>query len=155
SSDPASFLRESCWPSPPGRQRRSRCRASRRSPVRLTSSPPAGLPHSIGPLGGPSSYHGLWPWLVISSRLASARYRVSSPAEEAPILLVAQLLPHRRNCPMGARSRSPLQSPCPGSAIVETERSRHDRITPPASAVLQRFSPRSRARAARRKSGTR
>ena len=33
--------------------------------VWFTTTPPTGVTHVNGPLGGPFSYHGLWPWLVI------------------------------------------------------------------------------------------
>src|SRR5271165_7379685 len=42
--------------------------------------PQRGLPHVDGPLGGPSSYHGLWPWLVIYLHRRPDSYRLERPS---------------------------------------------------------------------------
>ena len=47
-------------------QRRSLCRCLGETWTAPTPRPQRGQPHVDGPLGGPSQYHGLWPWLIIS-----------------------------------------------------------------------------------------
>ena len=55
-------------------QRRSLCRCLGETWTAPTPRPQRGQPHVDGPLGGPSQYHGLWPWLIIrvvaTSRIA-------------------------------------------------------------------------------------
>ena len=46
-------------------QRRSLCRCLGETWTAPTPRPQRGQPHVDGPLGGPSQYHGLWPWLII------------------------------------------------------------------------------------------
>ena len=47
-------------------QRRSLCRCLGETWTAPTPRPQRGQPHVDGPLGGPSQYHGLWPWLIIN-----------------------------------------------------------------------------------------
>ena len=47
-------------------QRRSLRRCLGETRTAPTPRPQRGQPHVDGPLGGPSQYHGLWPWLIIS-----------------------------------------------------------------------------------------
>ena len=49
-------------------QRRSLCRCLRETWTAPTPRSQRGQPHVDGPLGGPSQYHGLWPWLIILAR---------------------------------------------------------------------------------------
>ena len=46
-------------------QRRSLRRCLGETRTAPTPRPQRGQPHVDGPLGGPSQYHGLWPWLII------------------------------------------------------------------------------------------
>ena len=47
-------------------QRRSLRRCLGETRTAPTPRPQRGQPHVDGPLGGPSQYHGLWPWLIIT-----------------------------------------------------------------------------------------
>ena len=49
-------------------QRRSLRRCLGETRTAPTPRPQRGQPHVDGPLGGPSQYHGLWPWLIIWCR---------------------------------------------------------------------------------------
>ena len=56
-------------------QRRSLCRCLGETWTAPTPRPQRGRPHVDGPLGGPSQYHGLWPWLIILVRIGGFEVR--------------------------------------------------------------------------------
>jgi hypothetical protein len=125
-----------------------------------THAPNGCLPHVIGPLRGPSSYHGLWPWLVILLGLVIVRGLLVP----RPQILLEHCLLRRANsdlprlvqgtgparrfsappgsgsarlacCPTGGSSPGPT-SPSPGRPIFGVRDLADPRSSPTAATVL-------------------